>query len=81
MDNSFVVAGIISVTFLICKFIEMRMIDRENKPLKFLIRDSLLVYICSIIGFFVFDQVKPMMKQVGEQLPSTPAAFTDAPGF
>ena len=44
MYNIFIFAGIISIIFLIIKFIEMRMIDKEPKPLKFLIRDSLLVY-------------------------------------
>jgi maltodextrin utilization protein YvdJ len=81
MDNSFIIAGIISVTFFICKFIEMRMVDKESKPLKFLIRDSLMVYLCVLIGFFIFDQVKPMMNQVGGDLPNIPAAFTDGPGF
>ena len=38
MDNIFIIAAIISVIFVIAKFIEMRFIEKEAKPLKFLIR-------------------------------------------
>jgi hypothetical protein len=41
MSNIFVVAAIISIVFFIAKFIEMRFIEKENKPLKyFAARDS-----------------------------------------
>ena len=45
MDNIFIIAAIISIIFVIGKFIEMRFIEKESKPLKLLIRDALLVYI------------------------------------
>ena len=57
MDNIFVTAGIISVVFLIAKFIEMRFVDKENKPLKLLIRDALLVYFSVVFGNFVLEQL------------------------
>ena len=44
MENIFIIATIISITFFIVKFIEMRFIKKESNPLKFLIRDALLVY-------------------------------------
>jgi hypothetical protein len=39
----------------------MRFVDKENKPLKFLIRDTLLVYFSVIAGHFVLDQLKPVI--------------------
>ena len=48
----FAIAGIISFIFLIAKFIEMRFIEKENKPLKIMIRDALLVYCCVLLGLF-----------------------------
>jgi len=80
MSNIFIVAGIISVVFLIVKFIEMRFVDKESKPLKFLIRDALLVYFSVVSGSFIIDQVSPVMQEVGENI-SNPAVFTDNPGF
>ena len=79
--NTFVVAGIISVVFLIAKFIEMRFVDKESKPLKLLIRDSLLVFVSVLFGLFVIDQLKPVIQEGGEAIISNPAVFTDNPGF
>jgi hypothetical protein len=79
MDNIFVTAAIISVIFIIAKFIEMRFIDKEAKPLKFLIRDALLVYVSVIMGYFILGQLKPMIQEGGAI--STPQVFTGNPEF
>ena len=77
MENIFLVAGIIAVVFLIVKFIEMRFIEKENKPLKLLVRDTILVYICSIMGLFIIDQLNPVINVDNV----APAVFTDNPTF
>lgn len=77
MDNIFLIAGFISAIFLIAKFVEMRFIDKDNKPLKLLVRDVLLVYVSVIVGYFVLDQFKPVMQS----LQSAPQVFTDNPEF
>ena len=79
MENIFLAAAIISIIFFIIKFIEMRFIEKESKPLKYLIRDSLLVYFSVVIGHFVIDQIKPLSEQVNSNLP--PGVFTDNPNF
>jgi hypothetical protein len=79
MDNIFLIAGIISAIFFIGKFLEMRYVEDESKPLKLLIRDALLVYISVIMGSFILDQLKPVMEEIN--IPSTPLAFTDNPPF
>jgi hypothetical protein len=80
MENIFIIATIISVVFLIAKFVEMRFIEKENKPLKVLIRDSLLVYFSVVFGYFIMSQLNPIMKGGSNISPSTPV-FTDNPGF
>ena len=80
MDNIFLVSGIISVIFFIAKFLEMRYIDDEPKPLKILIRDSLVVYVSVVIGSFILEQLKPMIQTAGTASNITPI-FTDNPGF
>jgi len=77
MENIFLVAGIIAVIFLIAKFIEMRFIEKENKPLKLLIRDTILVYLSSVFGFFIMVQLKPVINVEN----MAPAVFTDNPTF
>ena len=79
MNNIFLVAGIISVIFFIAKFLEMRYINNEPKPLKFLIRDSLLVYVSVVFGSFILEQLKPVINDI--VIPETPLAFTDNPPF
>ncbi len=78
MDNIFLVAGIISVIFCVAKFVEMRYIEGESKPLKTLIRDSLVVYVSVVIGSFILDQIKPIMNQ---NISSVTQVFTDNPPF
>ena len=79
MDNIFLVAGLISVVFLVSKFLEMRYVEKESKPLKLLIKDTLLVFVCILFGNFVLEQVKPVMDET--LVASVPAAFTDNPPF
>ena len=66
-----------SITFLIAKFIEMRFIEKESKPLKFLIKDALLVYFSVIISNFIINQLNPLVVS----LHNTTPVFTDNPGF
>jgi uncharacterized protein YebE (UPF0316 family) len=64
MENIFILAGVVSVIFFLCKFIEMRFILKEVKPLKFLIRESLHVYISVVIGLFIANQFDLMKTTV-----------------
>ena len=63
MQNIFIIATVISIIFLIIKFIEMRFFDKENKPLKLLIRDALLVYFSVICGYLIIQQLKPFIDK------------------
>lgn len=79
MINIFILATIISITFLLAKFLEMRYIEKGSKPLKLLIRDAFLVYFSVIIANFVIDQINHVIKG-GTSTKVTPV-FTDNPGF
>jgi hypothetical protein len=78
MNNIFIIATVISFIFLIIKIIELRFIEKEQKPLKLLIKDTLLVYFSVICGYFFLEQIKIIMKN-GDN--SHPIVFTDSPGF
>ena len=77
MDNIFIIAAFISLLFLIAKFIEMRFVDKENKPIKLLVRDTLLVYVSVVSGHYIFEQFKPLTEMNSGEI----KAFTDTPGF
>jgi hypothetical protein len=57
MNNMFVNAGIIAVVYSLIKFVEMRMILKEARPVKDLLRDTIMVYLSAITGMFIIDQI------------------------
>ncbi len=79
MENIFLIAGTISTIYFIAKFLEMRYVDKEPKPLKFLIRDGLLVYLSVVVGSFVIEQLNPVINET--EIPTAPLVFTDNPPF
>lgn len=81
MDNIFIIATIISVVFFIAKFIEMRYVEKESKPLKYLIRDALVVYFSVICGYFILEQIKPLIQQTAGNGATVTPVFTDNPEF
>ena len=90
MENMLIVAIITTLLFCAFKFVEMRFIDKqkEMKPLKFFVRDLVLVFISSLAaGFFFFNSNKQISEFVNtitdtKVMPEGAAqVFTDAPGF
>jgi hypothetical protein len=77
MDNVFVQAGIIAVLYLLMKFGEMRFVLKENKPIKLLMRDTIIVYISAIIGIYIIEE---FLLQ-GVTAKTVPKAFVDNPTF
>ena len=66
----------ISVAYLIFKFIEMRFILKENKPIKVLARDTLIVYLSVLLGNFVMQQLTTVKLSS-----KVTQVFTNDPGF
>ncbi len=66
---------VVSIMYIIFRFIEMRFILKENKPLKVLFRDTIIVYLSTVSGLFVLDQ---FATNIGK---SAPKVFTDMPNF
>lgn len=55
----------------------MRFVLKENKPLKLLLRDALLVYIAVVCGTFIMDQI----GSLSDVVKTSPNVFTNEPGF
>ena len=66
----------ISVAYLIFNFIEMRFILKENKPIKVLARDTLIVYLSVLLGNFVMQQLTTVKLSS-----KVTQVFTNDPGF
>ena len=72
----FIIGVVIAVIFLILKFIEMRYILKEKKPLKTLFRDTVVVYISVVVGYYTLKQISSDIVDN-----SSPEVFTGNPGF
>jgi hypothetical protein len=80
MDNIFINAAIISVIFLLGKFAEVRLLNKEeNKPMSDLLRDTLIVYLSVLIGSYVAEQFQ--LSSVSSSVGKATQAFTGAPEF
>jgi hypothetical protein len=80
-NNLFMVGLVISVVYFVIKFLEMRFIETESqKPMKVLIRDTVVVCISSIVGFYILEQFK-MLSSKNISTGSAPAVFVDTPEF
>ena len=66
-------SGIISFLYLIIKFLETKYSKTEKKPFKHLAIDTLLVFICCMVGLYAIDQFKGSDKNTG--------AFLNNPDF
>ena len=77
MEGSiFITAAVISFSYSLFKFLEMRFILKENKPLKSILRDTLIVYFSVLSGKFILEQMGPL-----KNLKIAPAIFTNEPDF
>jgi hypothetical protein len=81
-----IVGIVVSVVYFLLKFMEMRFVDPENqKPVKVLVRDSIMVCISAVLGVFVLNQFENIGSIGGGGSSggsgSAPAVFVDTPGF
>ena len=76
MENIYLTGLVISLAFLIAKFLEMRFITKENKPLKTVIIDTLFVYFSVLTGYFLMEQFSLKAKVLTEA-----PVFVSGPGF
>lgn len=88
MEKVLIFAISITILFCILKFLEMKYIDREIKPLKYFVRDAIMVFSSSILCVYVllhYDKnITDLFAVVTESKvfsPDTTTVFTGEPGF
>jgi hypothetical protein len=69
-------AAIVSIVFIILKFLETRFILKETVNLKQLVIDGILVYLSVIVGHFINEQLVQQTKNLGQA-----PVFIDNPKF
>ena len=81
MSSIYVSSVVISVVYLIVRFIEMRFVNKDVIPLKLLARDTLFVFFSVIAGYFVADQLGPLVDEGTNIMKESPAVFVGNPEF
>jgi hypothetical protein len=77
MTNTvFFTASIIAIVYFLIKFLEMKYVLKEDKPLKLLVRDTIMVYFSIIIGDYIVNQFNTEKIQSG-----SPDVFVGNPEF
>jgi len=89
MEKVLIFAITITILFCILKFLEMKYIDREIKPLKFFVRDAIMVFSSSIFCIYILLQydknITDLFAVITESRVFSPddttTVFTGEPGF
>jgi len=90
MDKIFIIACLLTILFVIFKFLEMKYIEKEYKPLKLVVRDAVFVFLAgfsSMYLIFYFDNNITEFYNIltGNKTvitnPMNTQVFTDEPGF
>uniref|UniRef100_A0A6C0H5S6 Uncharacterized protein n=1 Tax=viral metagenome TaxID=1070528 RepID=A0A6C0H5S6_9ZZZZ len=77
---NFIIPSIaISILFMIYKIIDMKYITKEEIKLKTITKDSLIVFLCSMISMFALEQLN-INELIGNSKESL-SAFTNEPDF
>ena len=83
----FIIGVAVSAVYFILKFMEMRFAEPDNqKPLKVLIRDSIVVCISAVLAVFILNQFENIGAGGGGGgggggSGSAPAVFVNTPEF
>lgn len=85
-----IIGASVAIVYFLLKFIEMRFVDHDNqKPVKVLVRDSIVVCVSSILAVFILNQFENISSGGaggaggggGNGGSGAPAVFVDTPGF
>ena len=77
--NQVLTSSIISIIYFIIKFIEMRLILKENKPFKELFKDTVIVFISTTLALIILEQFN--INEIIGNIKTAPSVFISKPDF
>lgn len=88
MENVIIISLLITFLYCCVKFVEMKFINKEWLPLKHLVRDSLILFSCSVVSTYFYFYLEPNVNEFFNVVtdnkliaPTNTQIFTDDPGF
>ena len=81
MEKTYFISIIVSIVFLLFKIVDTKFIKKKELVVKYIIRDSLLVFLSVICSFYISEQIGELNVNsfVGEK--TNVSAFTNEPEF
>ena len=77
--NFIVPSLVMSIIYMIYKIVDMKYISKEEKSLKNITKDSLVVFLCGIFSLFIMEQLN--INQIIGNSKQVLSAFTNDPDF
>jgi len=77
MEMKFTISLAIAIVYVLFKIVEMKILEKKQKPLKPVFKDSIIVFISCLFGLFVMDQVNIAPKSND----NSSNVFVDNPDF
>jgi len=88
MEETFIIASVITISFCLSKFIERRYLGQDVKPLKDDVKESLAVMLCAVFGSFMYFNFQSSIRDFFNVVTETKVfnnagtqVFTDEPSF
>ena len=76
LENTLLNSAIIAVIYLLIKFADMRMFQKDAVTVQDLLKQSVLVWISGMLGFYVINEFIMVVPKT-----ETTKAFLDTPDF
>jgi hypothetical protein len=77
--NNLLTSSVISVIYFLFKFLEMRFVLKENKPIKELTKDTFFVFLSVTVGLMVLEQFN--LNEIVGNFKTVPSVFVSNPDF
>lgn len=78
MENLFYYSITISIIYFLIKILELKYSDnKEEKPLKVVLKDSFIVFLSSVVGIYILSQF--MLKEISKKIEKN--VFVNNPDF
>jgi len=57
MSNFFLMSTFVAVAYFVLKLVDIKYVKKENLVLKLVFRDTIIVYLSSLIGLYLVDNI------------------------
>ena len=88
MEQVVIISVLISTLYLGIKVVEMKYVDKKMKPLRDIVRDTVIVFACAAVSTFFYFKMNVNISNFFDVvtdsktlMPSTTQVFTGEPGF